>query len=225
MRRNDAVVVMENVEKTYILDHIQVPALKGVNLSIDKGEFVSIMGPSGSGKSTLMNLIGCLDRPTSGRVIIDGKDISNLDDDSLAAIRRKKIGFVFQQFNLIPRLTALENVALPMWFAGADKDARARKARELLGKVGLEKRAEHRPSQLSGGESQRVAIARALVNDPEVILADEPTGNLDSRSGMEVMELLRSLSETGKTVILVTHAPEFGSMARRTIHIRDGMIQ
>ncbi len=225
MKKDDAIILLENVAKTYLLDHVKVPALRGINLSIARGEFISIMGPSGSGKSTLMNLIGCLDTPTSGKVFIDGKDISDLDDDSLALIRRKKIGFVFQQFNLISRLTALENVELPMWFAGLDRSSRMKRARELLGKVSLEKRAEHRPSQLSGGESQRVAIARALANDPEVILADEPTGNIDTKTGGEIISLLTELNSEGRTIVMVTHFADFAQRANRVVKIRDGLIE
>ncbi len=218
------IVKLEGVAKTYFLDHIEVPALRGIDLSIDKAEFLSIMGPSGSGKSTLMHLIGCLDRPTSGKVKIDGNDISKMSDDRLAEIRREKIGFIFQQFNLIPRLTAKENVALPMWFAGTSKTRRLKRANELLEIMGIANRADHKPSELSGGQSQRVAIARALANDPEIILADEPTGNLDTKTGGEVFELLKGLTEQGKTVIMVTHDPEFGEKAGRIIHIKDGMI-
>jgi putative ABC transport system ATP-binding protein len=221
----DEIVRLEKVVKTYFLDHVEVPALRGVDLLVERGEFISIMGPSGSGKSTLMHLIGCLDRPTSGKVLIEGVDVSKLSDDGLAEIRRKKIGFVFQQFNLIPRLTARENVELPMWFAGLSKADRLRRANQLLERVGIAHRAEHKPAELSGGESQRVAIARALANDPEIILADEPTGNLDTKSGEEIIGLLKELSERGKTVILVTHDPVFGMRAERTISIRDGVIQ
>ncbi len=218
------IVKLEGVVKTYFLDHIEVPALRGIDLAIEKGEFLSIMGPSGSGKSTLMHLIGCLDRPTFGKVSIDGNDISKMSDDRLAEIRREKIGFIFQQFNLIPRLNARENVALPMWFAGTSKIRRLKRANELLEIMGIANRANHKPSELSGGESQRVAIARALANDPEIILADEPTGNLDTKTGEEVFELLKGLTVQGKTVIMVTHDPEFGEKAGRIIHIKDGII-
>ncbi len=218
------IVKLESVVKTYFLDHIEVPAIRGIDLVVEEGEFISIMGPSGSGKSTLMNLIGCLDRPTSGRVKIDGKDASKLSDDDLATIRREKIGFVFQQFNLIPRLTARENVELPMWFAGASKADRLKHSMQLLDRVGLARRADHRPAELSGGESQRVAIARALANDPKMILADEPTGNLDSKSGEGIIKFLTELSQRGKTVIMVTHDPVFGRRAQRTVNIRDGVI-
>ncbi len=207
------------------MDQVEVPALRGITLSIAKDEFVSMMGPSGSGKSTLLNLIGCLDRPTRGKVFIDRKDISKLNDNSLAEIRRKKIGFVFQQFNLIPRLSALENVALPMWFAGMDKNRRVKRAATLLERVGLHERIRHKPTELSGGERQRVSIARALANDPELILADEPTGNLDSKSGNEILELLESLNNDGKTIIMVTHDPDYGRRAQRMIKLKDGLIE
>jgi putative ABC transport system ATP-binding protein len=220
-----ALVRLEDVTKVYIMDEVEVPALRGITLSIARGEFLSMMGPSGSGKSTLMNLIGCLDRPTSGRVIIDGRDVSRLSDDALAEIRRKKIGFVFQQFNLIPRLSALENVALPMWFAGVEKNQRLRRAAALLERVGLGERLKHKPTELSGGERQRVAIARALANDPELILADEPTGNLDSKSGDEVLDLLESLNREGRTIVLVTHDLDYGRRAKRMIRLRDGLIE
>lgn len=214
-----------NVTKVYTMDHVRVPALRGVSLEILRGEFVSIMGPSGSGKSTLMNIIGCLDRPTRGRVIIDGRDVTKLGDNALAEYRREKIGFVFQQFNLIPRLTALENVALPMWFAGMEKKKRLQRAARLLEQVGLAERLNHKPTELSGGERQRVAIARALANDPELILADEPTGNLDSSSGDAVIGLLEGLSREGKTVVLVTHDLNYGRRAERMIKLRDGRIE
>lgn len=218
-------VKLINVTKIYTMDHVKVPALRGVSLNIYSGEFVSIMGPSGSGKSTLMNIIGCLDKPTEGRVIIDGKDVTKLGDNALAEYRRKKIGFVFQQFNLIPRLTALENVALPMWFAGVERKQRLRRAAVLLKQVGLGGRVEHKPTELSGGERQRVAIARALANDPELILADEPTGNLDSSSGDAVLELLEDLNRKGKTVAIVTHDLGYGRRAERMIKLRDGMVE
>ena len=217
-------VELINVTKIYTMDHVEVPALRGVSLTILRGEFVSIMGPSGSGKSTLMNIIGCLDKPTGGRVILDGKDVTKLGDNALAEYRRKKIGFVFQQFNLIPRLTALENVALPMWFAGVEKKRRLQRAARLLRQVGLGERTGHKPTELSGGERQRVAIARALANDPELILADEPTGNLDSRSGDAVLDLLEDLNRQGKTVVIVTHDLSYGKRAERMIRLRDGRI-
>ena len=219
------VIKLENVVKIYRLGKVEVPALRGVSLDIPRGEYVSIMGPSGSGKSTLMHLIGALDRPTSGRVYIDGVDIGRLSDDQLALLRRKKVGFVFQQFNLINKLTALENVALPMWFAGVSRSRRLRRAKELLELVGLGDRLHHKPAELSGGERQRVAIARALANDPEIILADEPTGNLDTASGMVVIELLEELNRLGKTLVIVTHDPEFGRRARMRVKLKDGMVQ
>jgi putative ABC transport system ATP-binding protein len=218
-------VRLVDVQKIYVMDQVEVPALQGITLSIAKGEFVSMMGPSGSGKSTLMNLIGCLDRPTRGKVFIDRKDVSKLNDNSLAEIRREKIGFVFQQFNLIPRLSALENVTLPMWFAGMDKNRRVKRAATLLERVGLQERITHKPTELSGGERQRVSIARALANDPELILADEPTGNLDSKSGNEILELLESLNNDGKTIIMVTHDQDYGRRAQRMIKLKDGLIE
>ncbi|MEE8167499.1 MAG: ABC transporter ATP-binding protein [Candidatus Hydrothermarchaeales archaeon] len=219
-----SIIKLENVEKIYKMGKVEVPALRGIDIDIKKGEYVSIIGPSGSGKSTIMNLIGALDRPTRGKVFIDGNDVSKMNEDALAAIRRKKIGFVFQQFNMIPRLTALENVELPMWFAGLSKVDRAKRAAELLKNVGLGGRMRHKPTELSGGEIQRVAIARALSNEPEILLADEPTGNLDTKSGEGIMEILKDLNERGKTIILVTHEEEFAKRAERTVHIRDGKI-
>jgi putative ABC transport system ATP-binding protein len=218
------VVRLEDVEKVYTMGNVEVHALRGVSLSIEKGEYVAIMGPSGSGKSTLMNQIGALDRPTRGRVFIEGRDISRMSDDALARIRRENIGFIFQQFNLIPRLTALENVELPMWFAGVPKIQRVKKAADLLRLVGLGDRMKHHPTELSGGQMQRVCIARALGNDPDIIMADEPTGNLDSKSGEDIMEILKRLNEEGRTIIMVTHEEDFARRAERTIYIRDGKI-
>lgn len=226
MPMEEWIVRLENVSKIYTMDKVQVPALRGISFEIYKREFISVMGPSGSGKSTVMNLIGCLDRPTSGEVYIDGKNVSRLSENKLAEMRRKKVGFIFQQFNLIPRLNALENVELPMWFAGVAREKRSRQAMELLGAVGLEHRLKHRPTELSGGERQRVAVARALANSPEIILADEPTGNLDSKSGEEIIALLQRLNEEeGKTVVIVTHELEFGRKAQRMIMLRDGLIE
>lgn len=216
------ILKLEGVEKVYKMGKVDVPALRGVDIEIERGEYVSIVGPSGSGKSTLLNLIGLLDNPSKGKVYIDGEDVSMLNENQLAKIRRDKIGFIFQQFNLIPRLTALENVELPMWFSGLSKTKRVKRAAELLRKVGLGDRIKHRPTELSGGETQRVAIARALANNPEVILADEPTGNLDSKASIEIMDLLRKLNKEGRTIILVTHEPEFAKMAKRTVRIIDG---
>jgi len=218
------IIELKGVTKIYKMDKVLVPALRGINLKIRKGEFVSIMGPSGSGKTTLMNLIGCLDRPTEGEIYIANKNVAKLGDDELAKLRREKIGFVFQQFNLIPRLTALENVELPMWFAGLSKKKRRERAIELLKLVGLEKRIHHKPAELSGGERQRVSIARALANNPEIILADEPTGNLDTKTGKEIIEILKDLNKQGKTIVLVTHDETFAKEAERIIKIRDGRL-
>ena len=219
-----SVISLEHVDKIYRMGEVEVPALRDISLSIKKAEYVSIMGPSGSGKSTLMHLVGCLDRPTNGRVLIEERDISKLSDDALARIRREKIGFIFQQFNLITRLTALENVELPMWFGGLSKPRRMKRAKELLELVGLGDRMNHKPTELSGGQMQRVAIARALGNDPHVLLADEPTGNLDTTAGKEVMGLLEDQHKQGKTIITVTHDPEFGKLAKRMISLKDGVI-
>jgi putative ABC transport system ATP-binding protein len=217
-------IELKNVQKVYPMGEVSVPALRGISLTIHPGEFVAIMGPSGSGKSTLMHLIGCLDLPSDGVVQLDGKDITTLDEDTLAQIRGKKVGFVFQTFNLIPTLTAQENVELPLFFQGVPREKRRARAAELLRKVGLDGRLHHKPAQLSGGERQRVAIARALANDPEIILADEPTGNLDSESGKAILELLAQLHREGKTIILVTHNPEAAAYAQRIVRIRDGRL-
>lgn len=217
---------LENVHKTYDLGEIQVHALRGVSLDIYPGEFVAVMGASGSGKSTLMNIVGCLDRPTRGKYYLDGKDVSGLSKDELAAIRSRKIGFVFQQFNLLPRTSALENVELPTIYAGVPIEERDRRAEEALKRVGLAERAGHFPSQLSGGQQQRVAIARALVNNPSLLLADEPTGNLDSRTSVEIMEILQGLNdEHGLTVVIVTHEPDIARYAKRAIEFRDGRLR
>jgi len=215
---------IEGVGKTYHMGKVSVPVLKDINLEIEKGEFVSIMGPSGSGKSTMMNLVGALDRPSAGRILLNDVDISKLSDDSLATIRQKMVGFVFQQFNLIPRLTTIENVELPMWFAGIPKKVRMRRARDLLVQVGLGDRLTHKSTELSGGQMQRVAIARALANKPEIILADEPTGNLDSKSGSEIAKILTGLNEEGKTIIIITHDASLAKMAKRIITLKDGEI-
>jgi len=217
-------VRLEGVCKTYRMGKVSVPVLRNIDLEVEKGEYVSIMGPSGSGKSTLMNLIGALDRPTEGRVYLDERDISRLSDDELALIRQRMVGFVFQQFNLIPRLTALENVELPMWFAGVSKPRRVRRARELLERLGLGDRLSHKPAELSGGQMQKVAIARALANQPEIILADEPTGNLDSKSGAEIARIFSELNSEGKTIILVTHERKLAEEAERIVMLRDGEI-
>jgi putative ABC transport system ATP-binding protein len=203
---------------------VSVTVLKNINLEIEKGEYLSIMGPSGSGKSTMMNLMGALDRPSKGRIFINDIDISKLSDDKLATIRQRTIGFVFQQFNLIPRLTTLENVELPMWFAGLPKKIRVKRARDLLIQVGLGDRLKHKATELSGGQMQRVAIARALANKPDIIFADEPTGNLDSTSGAEIGKILDGLNDEGKTIIIVTHEQRLAQMARRIIKLKDGEI-
>lgn len=218
------IIRMEGIGKIYDTGKVQVEALKNVNLCIDKGEFVAVMGPSGSGKSTLMNIIGCLDRATSGHYELDGVNISDLDDTELARIRNKKIGFVFQSFNLLPKMNALQNVELPMIYAGAGKKERREKAVEALNKVGLLDRIDHKPNELSGGQKQRVAIARALVNDPTIILADEPTGNLDTASGEDIMAVFQELNREGVTIVLVTHEPDIAEHTRRIVRFRDGML-
>ncbi|MBI2867464.1 MAG: ABC transporter ATP-binding protein [Chloroflexi bacterium] len=220
-----ALIELEDIHKTYTLGEHQVYALRGVSLTIDNGEMVAIIGPSGSGKSTLMNILGCLDKPTSGTYRLDGQEVSTLSDDRLAEIRNKSIGFVFQTFNLLRRTSALRNVELPLIYSKNGGDKRSQKALEALTKVGLDKRAKHKPNQLSGGEQQRVAIARALVNDPSIIMADEPTGNLDTVTSKGIMDLLHKLHEEhGITIILVTHDMEVASHAKRVIRVKDGQI-
>lgn len=218
------IIRMNDIGKIYDTGKIQVEALKNVDLSIGKGEFVSIMGPSGSGKSTLMNIIGCLDKSTSGSYELDGVNISGLDDTELAKIRNRKIGFVFQSFNLLPRITALQNVELPMIYAGMGKKERRSKALEALERVGLEDRKDHKPNELSGGQKQRVAIARALVNNPAIILADEPTGNLDTASGEDIMAVFQELNREGVTMVLVTHEPDIAEHTKRVVKFRDGFL-
>jgi putative ABC transport system ATP-binding protein len=215
---------MDGLAKVYRMDGVNVEALKGVSLGVAAGEYVSIMGPSGSGKSTLMNLIGCLDTPTSGSYALDGVQVSQMDDDQLAAVRNKKIGFVFQTFNLLPRSSALRNVELPMQYAGVDAQVRRERAMASLESVGLGHRVHHKPTEMSGGERQRVSIARALVNDPAILLADEPTGNLDSRTGVEIMAIFEHLHAQGKTVILVTHDQRIGEYADRMVSLLDGQV-
>ncbi|MEY3498462.1 MAG: Macrolide export ATP-binding/permease protein MacB [Bacteroidota bacterium] len=218
-------IQITNIKRDFALGNEIVYVLKGIDLEINKGEYVALMGPSGSGKSTLMNLLGCLDTPTSGSYILNGKDVSKMHDDELAEIRNKEIGFVFQTFNLLPRTTALDNVALPMVYAGFSKSERKIRAEEVLNQVGLADRMDHQPNQLSGGQRQRVAVARALVNNPSIILADEPTGNLDSKTSEEIMKLFGDIHKLGNTVIIVTHEEEVAAYAHRIIRLRDGLIE
>ena len=219
------VIDIEDITKHYVMGLETVHALRGVTFQIRRNEYLAIMGPSGSGKSTLMNMLGCLDTPSSGRYEFNGKDVSAMDGDELAEIRNKEIGFVFQTFNLLPRSTSLRNVELPLIYAGVDPETREERAAQALHDVGLGDRMQHKPNELSGGQRQRVAIARALVNNPSIILADEPTGNLDSKTGEEIMALLENLYERGNTVILVTHESDVAAHARRSVHLRDGMIE
>jgi putative ABC transport system ATP-binding protein len=219
------IIVVEGLTKDYHLGPYTVHALRGVTVTIERGEFVAVMGPSGSGKSTFMNLLGCLDTPTAGRYVVDGEDVAGLSPDALARIRNAKIGFVFQQFNLLPRTTALENVELPLLYAGVSARERRARARARLAAVALADREAHQPSQLSGGQQQRVAIARALVNDPAVILADEPTGSLDSRTSVEVLTLLQRLNRDGLTIVLVTHEPDIAAYAGRILSFKDGRLR
>lgn len=217
-------IELSDVKKIYQMGDAVVAALAGITLTINKGEFTAIMGPSGSGKSTLMNILGCLDRPSCGSYILDGQEVAFLSDDELAVTRNKKIGFVFQSFNLLPRISAIENVALPLVYAGIDKKTRLKRAADALASVGLEHRMYHLPNELSGGQRQRVAIARALVNEPTIIMADEPTGALDTKSGIEVMKIFQMLHSAGRTIILVTHEPDIAEYAERVINVRDGLI-
>jgi len=219
------VIKIRNITRDFPLGNEVVKVLKGIDLDIERGEYVALMGPSGSGKSTLMNLLGCLDTPTSGSYELNGSNVSNMTDDELAEIRNKEIGFVFQTFNLLPRTTALENVALPMIYAGASKSERTERAKQVLTDVGLADRMDHKPNQLSGGQRQRVAVGRALVNHPSIILADEPTGNLDSKTSDEIMNLFNEIHKAGNTVILVTHEEEIAENAHRIIRLRDGVVE
>ncbi len=222
---SEPLIAIDAVVKTYVMGDVRLDALRGVSLRIDDGEFVAIMGASGSGKSTLMNLLGCLDRPTSGRYRLAGEDVSTLDADALAALRNRTLGFVFQNFNLLSRTSALENVELPLLYSGVPGRERHRRALEALGRVGLADRADHHPNQMSGGQQQRVAIARALVGKPRLVLADEPTGNLDSQTSVEVMRILTELRREGMTIVLVTHEPDIAGWADRVITMRDGTVR
>jgi putative ABC transport system ATP-binding protein len=219
------IIHLEDIRKNYYLGKQTIEVLKGITFDIFKNEYVALMGPSGSGKSTLMNILGCLDTPTSGKYVLNGKDVSRTSDNELAEVRNNEIGFVFQQFNLLPRLSALENVALPLVYAGIPKKQRMEKAMEVLRKVDLTDRSHHKPNEMSGGQNQRVAIARALVNDPAIILADEPTGNLDSKTSYEIMDIFGKIHDSGNTVILVTHEEDISHYAHRIIRLRDGIIE
>lgn len=219
-----ALIQVEQVWKTYQVGDQQVHALRGLSVDIDQGEYTALMGPSGSGKSTLMNMLGCLDTPSSGSYRLAGEDVGKLDDDALADIRNRRIGFVFQTFNLMPRYTALENVALPLVYAGMARNAREARAKEVLSQVGLADRMDHRPNELSGGQRQRVAVARALVNRPDLLLADEPTGNLDTQTSLEIMALFEEIHTAGNTVVLVTHEEDIAEYAHRVVRLRDGVV-
>ena len=219
------IIRLEDIRKSYIMGHQALPVLMGVSLDINKNEYVALMGPSGSGKSTLMNILGCLDTPTSGTYILNGQNVSTMPDDALADVRNIEIGFVFQQFNLLPRLTALENVALPLVYAGTPKKERLDRAMQVLEKVSLTDRSHHKPNELSGGQCQRVAIARALVNNPSIILADEPTGNLDTKTSIEIMDIFSKIQAAGNTVVLVTHEEDIANYAHRIVRLRDGLIE
>lgn len=221
----DPLLSVKDLKKTYIMGSTKVHALQSVSLDIFKSEYVALMGPSGSGKSTLMNLLGCLDTPSDGQYVLNGIDVSTMTDSDLAEVRNKEIGFVFQTFNLLPRLSALENVALPLVYGGVSKSARLERARDVLEAVGLGDRVDHKPNELSGGQRQRVAIARALVNRPSIILADEPTGNLDSKTSVEIMDIFDELHRQGNTIILVTHEPDIAEYAHRVVRLRDGLVE
>lgn len=221
----NSVIHLDQIKKSYFMGKMELEVLKGISLDINRNEYVALMGPSGSGKSTLMNIIGCLDTPTAGTYILNGHDIGETEDNRLAEIRNKEIGFVFQQFNLLPRLTALENVALPLVYAGMGKRIRTDKANHVMDLVSLTDRSHHKPNELSGGQCQRVAIARALVNDPSIILADEPTGNLDTKTSYEIMEIFNKIHANGNTIVLVTHEEDIANHAHRIVRLRDGLIE
>jgi len=225
MNMNNVIIKLEDIQKSYFMGSQAIPVLKGITLDIHQNEYVALMGPSGSGKSTLMNILGCLDSPTGGRYVLNGKDVSKMPDDDLATVRNTEIGFVFQQFNLLPRLTAAENVALPLVYAGVNKKDRMERAMEALKKVGLAERSHHKSNELSGGQIQRVAIARAVVNNPSLLLADEPTGHLDSKTSVEVMEIFAQSQASGNTVVLVTHEEDIAAYAHRVVRLRDGLIE
>src|SRR5687768_8800888 len=222
--KSDAIISIKGVEKTYDMGEVKVRALRGVNLEVLEGDYVAIMGPSGSGKSTLLNLLGCLDRPTTGTYHLGGEDVSQMDDDELSEVRGRKIGFIFQSYNLIHQLSLIENIQMPLFYQGLDTPKNNERCEQFAGLVGLADRLDHRPNQLSGGQQQRVAVARSLVNDPLMILADEPTGNLDSKTGQEILDLMDRLNQGGKTIILVTHDPTTAARARRVVHMMDGVI-
>jgi putative ABC transport system ATP-binding protein len=220
-----SIIHLDNLKKSYFMGSQAIPVLKGISLDIYKNEYVALMGPSGSGKSTLMNILGCLDTPTGGKYVLNGNDVSQMADDQLAEIRNAEIGFVFQQFNLLPRLTAAENVALPLVYAGVPKKERMERAVEALKKVGLGDRTDHKSNEMSGGQIQRVAIARAIINNPALLLADEPTGNLDTKTSKEVMEIFGAIQEAGNTVVLVTHEEDIAAYAKRVVRLRDGLVE
>ncbi len=220
-----SIIQLEGIRKSYFMGKQELQVLKGIDLTIHTNEYVALMGPSGSGKSTLMNILGCLDSPSAGSYVLNGQDVSKMPDDNLADVRNKEIGFVFQQFNLLPRLTALENVALPLVYAGVSRKQRTDMAMDVIKKVGLEDRSHHKPNELSGGQCQRVAIARALVNNPSLILADEPTGNLDTRTSKEIMDIFSQIQAAGNTVVLVTHEEDIAHYAKRIVRLRDGLIE